>query len=592
MLSIVQFEVYALQHGRWTLHARYPSEERQEAILDARTTELATGFPTKVIRETYFPEINDTELITAYISPKAKEFQSRHPQKVPLREKAAAAILAKRQRARIPLTPSQNIFRVLVAGGISLAAATLMIGVFNFLLGRLGVFGISVPADMHTVVLTYAYVLMFLFFFFSFYHSRLPLHRLLADLWKKSQATKEAVKALTPNVKLKPKHDRAASSETIRAQEDLKAKRGDLNVAPPQEILPAAAKTTAPSPAPAPAEAAKPELSTAEAKAAAETAKAAAERAKAAAEKARTEAAEQKKRAEEAIAAESAARKELERTIMRRFAFDVVHSALEDLPDDPVTRRGVALVLAGSATGLSSTARETPASTMTLVGDVLHQANLGDPAIDTFMAHYAEHVNAPSNQSLIAVGRIAVAHYLQGRADVGTVVNAAPSSWRAPFHTAAVENEAPEASVAIQDVYMLTELRADDSTDADEVAKDAAMGLHNSVIRMVLADSSGHEIKHTGAGIFARFETAVTAVASADEILSRLQTAGLKVAIGIIGNTSAHEDPLLSPTLFLRAQALTASTESGAIQLEAQVQDALQPASGKAATTDADAMVA
>lgn len=591
MLSVTQYEVYAHQHGRWTLHARYSSEQRKEAILDARTTEVGTGCPTKVVRETYFPELNDTELVTAFVSPKAKELQARQGQKLPLRAQAAAAILAKRRRARTPLTPAQNIFRVLVAGGISLAAATLMIGVFNFVLGRLGTLGIAVPAEYHTVVLTYTYVLMFLFFFFSLYRSRLPLHRLLADLWKKSQATPEPVKPLSPHVRLKPKHDRVASGEVLRAREEMKVKRGDLDMAPPPEILSPPTQTAAAAPVAAPTEAPKPELSTAEAKAAAEAAKITAERAKAAAEKAKAEAAEQRKRADEAVAAESAARKELERTIMRRFALDVVRNALEDLPDDPVTRRGVALVLAGSATGLSSAARETPASTMTLVSEVLHQANLGDPAIDTFMAHYADHVNAANNQALIAVGRMAVAHYLQGRADVGTVVNAALSSWRAPLHAAAVEEQAPEAPVALHDVYMLTELRADDATDADEVAKDAAMGLHNSVIRSLLLERNGHEVKHTGSGIFARFEDAETAVASADEIQNRLQASGLRVAIGIIGNTSAQEDPLLTPNLFLRAQALTTATESGAIQLEAQVQAAL-PQAEPAADDTADAMVA
>ena len=46
---------------------------------------------------------------------------------------------------------------------MSLAAATLMVGVFNFILSRLDMVGVSVPSDMHAVVLTYAYVLMFLF---------------------------------------------------------------------------------------------------------------------------------------------------------------------------------------------------------------------------------------------------------------------------------------------------------------------------------------------------------------------------------------------------------------------------------------------
>ncbi len=514
------------------------------------------------MRETYFPEVNDTELVTAYISPKAKDLQGRLRQpKVPLRAKVAATVLGRRHQTRTPLTAGQTFFRVIVAGGISLAAATLMIGVFNFLIGRMDVLGMGIPAAYHTVVLTYAYVIMFLFFFFSLFRSRLQLHRLLADLWKQSRGNADTAKLVLPKSKIKPKHDRVANGELARAQEDLKLKRGDLEMAPPTELVEQASPPTAVT---QPVEPAKPELSTTEAKAAAEAAKIAAERAKAAAAKAAADAIEQKQQAEEAVAAEVAARKELERTIMRRFALDVIQNALRELPDDPVTRRGLALVLAGSATGLSASARETPATTMTLVSDVLHHAKLGDPAIDTFMDHYAEQVGAVANQSLINVGRVAVAHYLQGRADVGTVVSAALAAWRVPFPHAAPDVHAepapPPAPMPLREVYLLTELRTDGETEADDIAKDAAMGLHNGIVRTVLAENEGHEVKHTGTGIFARFASADAALHSADSMQSRLGSSGLKIAIGIIGNTDANEDPLLSPELFHRAQALTATT--------------------------------
>ena len=75
MLAITQFEVYVLENGRWTIHARYGSDQRKAAVMDARTTEFTTGLPTKVVAETYFPEINESELVTAYISPKARELR-------------------------------------------------------------------------------------------------------------------------------------------------------------------------------------------------------------------------------------------------------------------------------------------------------------------------------------------------------------------------------------------------------------------------------------------------------------------------------------------------------------------------------------
>lgn len=75
MLAVTQFEVHVYQHGRWTIHARYPSEEREEAVRDASATENTTGRPTKVIRETYFPQTNNTETVTVYVSPKTKELR-------------------------------------------------------------------------------------------------------------------------------------------------------------------------------------------------------------------------------------------------------------------------------------------------------------------------------------------------------------------------------------------------------------------------------------------------------------------------------------------------------------------------------------
>ncbi len=47
MLAITQFEVYVLDHGRWTIHARYGSDQRKAAIMDARNTEFTTGLPRK-----------------------------------------------------------------------------------------------------------------------------------------------------------------------------------------------------------------------------------------------------------------------------------------------------------------------------------------------------------------------------------------------------------------------------------------------------------------------------------------------------------------------------------------------------------------
>jgi adenylate cyclase len=73
MLRIVQYEVYALHEGRWTLHARYPGAERDDALDDARRTEGRTGYPTKVVRDTYYRDLNYSEETVTYLSPRAKK---------------------------------------------------------------------------------------------------------------------------------------------------------------------------------------------------------------------------------------------------------------------------------------------------------------------------------------------------------------------------------------------------------------------------------------------------------------------------------------------------------------------------------------
>jgi len=628
MLAITQFEVYVLQHGRWILHARYSGEERHEAVLDARTTEIATGYPTKVLRETYFPEVNDSETVTAYISPKAKTARVAPPPATPFR--AAANALARRRGTRAvkaPMSVSNLFFRVIVAGGLSLAAATLMTGLVNWILNQVSGDRMPISSETATMVLTYSYVVLFLLFFFSLFRSRLPLHRLLADLWQKSTKSSADVAAATARSstppKVRPKHARPPSPESLREFEDMKLKRGDLDAAKPPEIIETpvavvAGPEVAPPPTLEPDKAAEKAAEKAAKKAAAEKAgaeKAATEKAaaeKAAAEKAK--AAEKKQKPEELAPESSDAPREeagfennlnLERMVMRRFANDVVKPAIVGtMPDDPVARRGAALALAGAAAGVAATARLGPAAEVELLTDA--QRHMGTPqaTIDLFMGQYAEHTAAPANTLLVAAGRNAVVAYLEGAADVVTVIARALAAWRTPFGqpsptmlgsspSPAPFSATPADALPLIEAYLLTELREEhiapafDETPAsnaaaEDASHDQAMGMHNGIVRTVLANHSGHEVKHTGKGIFARFTTARAAIDAAVEMERQFAAApsGPKVAIGIIGNTTAGEDPILSPNLIRQAQAVIVRARGGEILCEPQVHAAVERQAG------------
>jgi len=604
MLAITQYEVLVLQKGRWTIHARYPGEERKQAVLDARTTESATGFPTKVIRETYFPEANDSERITTYISPKAKAASQPlgGKNRKPLAAARVTNAIANRVRpavraARQRLSPAQAFFRVIVAGGISLAAATLTTGVIAWALHRVADI-VEITAGTRTTVLTYAYVIMFLLFFWSLFRSRLPLHRLLADLWAKTAKKAEVAAAQTQNAKppkLKPKHPPTASPEAIREFEDMKLKRGDLDVVTPPEMaeeLPeptAPIATTVPLPPVLEPDRETEEAELAKAKAEAQKQKEAAKlAAKEAQKKAQDEAAKAKQQpAEETPAPESLRDTlNLERMVLRRFAVDVVKPAVMNaMPDDPVSRRGTALVLAGGASGVAVTARLNPAAEVELLNDALQHIGMHQVAIDSFMNQRMQQITSPANATLLEAGRSALAAYLEGAFDVAAVLARALTGWRTPVG----QNVLPlpgvtigEASaVPLLDVYLLTELREEEapsaaSETAIEAFHDQAMGAHNGVVRGAITAHGGHEVKHTGKGIFARFTSARLAVDAAVDMQRNFLGTGSKLAIGIIGNTTAGEDPLLSPNLMHQAQAILARTGPGEILCEAQVQAAIR----------------
>jgi adenylate cyclase len=620
MLAITQFEVLVLQKGRWLLHARYPGEERQEAVSDAQATENATGFPAKVIRETYFPESNESERITAYLSPRAKsapEVPTAHQRRRPTITAARAAAGALRRppkpqpRPRIQaprLTALQIFFRVIVAGGTSLAASSLTTGIFAWALHRVSEGGLDIGPGTRTTLLTYSYVLMFLFFFTSLFRSRLPLHRLLADLWSKTAANAKATALTSTPVNAKPpkvvpKHERSTSPEAVREYEDLKLKRGDLDVAKPPELVdaPPIALTQAPAPlALVPTQPSEEQLAAeraaaeraAEAKAKriadeqkAEEKRKAKEAARAAEAAKAAEAAAIAEAAANAVAAEDLRQKlNLERMVMRRFAVDVVKAAVQSaMPDDPVARRGAAIVLAGGAAGIVATARLNAMAEQELLIDALQHYGMTPGAIDPFMSQRQILTALPANAMLVAAGRSALAAYLEGAPNVAASLGHIMSNWRTPVGQApefAVEAVPVLPPLPLVEVYLLTELREDNppvnAEAAAEAVHDQCMGTHNSIVRAAVAAHGGHEVKHTGKGIFARFPAARNAVDAAVDMQRAFAAPSATLAIGVIGNTVVGEDPILSANLVRQAQSIVARAGAGEILAEAQVQAAVR----------------
>lgn len=603
MLSITQFEVYALDHGRWTLHARYGSDQRKAAVMDARNTEFTTGLPTKVVVETYFPEIDESELVTAYISPKARERREaakniKRSGHHPMAARRAAVITPSTKPRRLGMRRGVNvrqyIMQGIVAGAFSLVGATLSTVFLSWGLRRSIHAGLPVSSTLSSTILTYGYAVFFLFFFMSLFRSKLPLHRMLSYLWapagemapKPQETIKSIAAAIAP--KLRPKLPPAVvEAEAARAREELKKLRGDPLPEPEPEIIIAA-------PPPPPAvevaapvvEAPPPETATERKKREKKERKEAEERAKAAKVAALAQALEEAT----APAPTPPDPMPLERAVLRSFIADVLKPATAGtMPDDPVTRRGVSLVIAGAAATLAETARTSYEGRINLVEGALMQFGVSGASVATFIQHHDELVAAPANASLVNLGRSALAKHLDGT-DVTRILAVAIAGWRTPFGQPsglAPEGDPPAAptppATASVDIYILTELRMGAAfamapggapDHPAEAVRDAAMGLHNSVVRSVLGTHGGHEVKHTGTGIFAQFTDAVAAVAAATEIQRRFTASyGPTLAVALIANV-AGGDPLLTPDVIRQAQTAAARAGDGEILAERRVRRA------------------
>lgn len=644
MLGVTQFEVYALAKGRWTLHARYAGHDQNEALWDARTTEASTGFPTKIVRETFFPELNDSERITTYISPNAKKAAKGQPVGTAPQQRPAPQARA-RQTAQQPrrLTAPQMMLRVVVAAAFSVLAAAVMAGVIKYVLSTFADIGIQISPAASSTIMTYSWVVMFLLFFFSLFRSRLPLHRILADMWHASAKPAAAVAAKVKPIKLKlkPKHDRGPTSpETLREWQDLRVRRGDpdiftapIDMAPDLPMVDGAGLEVfkeVPRSKPAaerkaePAEKAAQEKKTPEKgsekgsekpveKTAAEKPKQAPEKQDRAAEgKAVQEriAKAKEKAAHETAAAEKAAREhapltagltddtaavapppvlddedDFAHSALRAFIADVVKpAAAAAMRDDPVARRGMALAVAGAVEGIKTRPDAIALDAPALLAWGLIRTGMNETVADLFMQSHDAYVSQPANQSLVASGQGLMTDMIPLQspdpAPFVSALSAAFAAWRTPFGQPGLLVDTPDGTTetpfatpnergrtgGLVDAFLLTEMRPLSRHD-DPLQDDARIAGHNERVRAALTNG-GTEIKHTGKGIFARFTDAGAAVATAKNLQREL---GSAIAIAVIGNTDTAEDPVLSPTLFLRAEAAMGSTGDGQIAVEAHV---------------------
>jgi hypothetical protein len=575
--AIVQFEVHCYQDGRWTLQQRYPGDERKQAMLEANHLEDITKRPCKVVKETYYPHENRSDSVTVYVSPKAKEMIAKLKKPASGYEgvqgaaRAARGLDARsnvgiRSTARSIAPAAADIFwRAVIAMGLSLGSAAIVTAMLSWMLTRLATFGIAMDPNSQSAILTITYLVVFLLGVFALFRFGAPIKRLIAMLWAttapQQPSTSATAQAMhSAGMTLRPKRKRVPF-ESEQEVTDMKKARGDLDTLPPpkpEEELP-------PPPAPVlviteqpskqqkrereqdqkqPQQQPQPQAGTVPLPASLD-------------DQPKQKTAQPQQAPEPAFSQNIS---ELHRALAMRFATEVMLPQIARNTDDPVARRGAALFLTGAMAHLAAVSGLGTVGEMGLTMATL-PATLPRHAVDAFVSQFNTHVSAPANTMLMNQGRQAMARFLAGQRNDGTLAESL-TAWRVPPPSALVPKTPTTADQAPTDYYLMTELRHDDP---------AVMEAHNHVVREALEAADGREVKHTGRGILARFQRADEAVQSALNITNKLRENPVIndnnafFALALNAGYGANDDPSLTGNATSNAQNMLEGASRGAI---------------------------
>ncbi len=592
MRGIVQYVVYVLTQGQWYLHARYRGAQRVDAINDASSTESDTGRATKVVRDTYWPDVNENEEVTTYLSPKARALQamnSRRKQTSPVVVQAGrpAAPLAERRRAQKMVPVLRNV-RLIVALGVGLFVASALTAALSVAMHRAAL-QLEIEPSNSTIILTIAYLLIFSYVFRRTSRAHWRLHQMVAEMWE--NADKPAAPKFPPRRAMARGMRPSPSGAPWQVVAERRPARREAEPKPAADLLkpsqlqpPPSFEDEEPDPMPIPSwEKAK----LAEEQAAKEAKEAKAAKKKAAAE---AEAAAAKKAADvesrppelddsdvsftPANIADVPAGLALERIILRRFAVDVViPTIMRSHRDDPVTRRGIALLLSGAVRGLVETSPVSEAGAMALLAEVLRESGSKPAVIESFLGNYEASMSAENAQPLLESGRAAIKHYVDGGRDVDRMIQQAISLWRFPS-TARVLAPPPE-------FYLFSIARDESLTDGEPTA---GLLLQQAIVRAAVQEQHGDLVPHDGAGSLARFNNVKSAFTAARAVQTRVAAAaGPGTATVVVeGPVTEPGVPRDTASVLERVRTLLAVTLDGEIVGDASAQrllgDAMLPA--------------
>lgn len=535
------FEVYYYQGGRWSLHASYEADAREEAIAEAQNVEAKLGYPARVIKETFYPETNTSEESIAWQGVKGKKIadadnmfgtkqaapakpaakKAAPPSPPPRQERKAEAPAPRPAKKPVPVKPKKRrkekgffakLFTSLLVSSATAVVAAAALALLILQLQSMKM----IEAENRTPLIIGTFVMLF---FVSLLVSLNKQFSLLGMVLSGAGTAKPRKVAMmqspmmrmataTPAPAQDAEFDRVeiergeeADAETDDGDDDADDLPPDLDadmsaeqetIAPPAEPEPAPAPMpdTAPPPpqpqvvpAPEPPPAAKPE-----AKKPAEP--------------------KPEKKQVEASPAEAEARQ-----IFAGFVTEAHGNVRQELGElNAFSRFGMSLLLAGAVSSLGQAKRLGREPQLGILKQGLTAIGNTPDRTQTFCAELPGYGKNPRYTGMIQSGSKAMSAYMAGSGVATQGIGALLSEW-----------SKPEKRAAVPSVYtfMFTDIVGSTAMTQQlgNVAAQKVVRAHNTAVRNALAKFKGREVKHTGDGIMAVFTDAPSAVQAAIQML-------------------------------------------------------------------------
>lgn len=581
MTPIVHFEVYYydVERGDWTLQARYPSDEKHRAIDEAKVLEFSQNLPVKVVRDAYNAGTNMSDedpVFVGRIKPAEarRRAQARQARRMEARrwaqggsnDLAGDGPLGGGSAKATAKSTADFAFRLIIVMIAALAVAILGTGLISMLSAKLFL-SLGLANSTQSLI-------MFLIFMGLFLMSAVPLVMLYVPLESvigggteepRKTATPEAAQPKAPAETPAPKTATVSADAAVEAAvAAVEAEHARPTPQPAEDTAAAAEKAAKVTPAETTPQA--PE----DVPPAQETAPDAAQ-ADAAPSPEAGEPAEDSAPPEESVALEQA------RLIMMKFLGGAVSALKLVRPQlDAYNKFGVNLYFTGASEALAEAKRLNDAERRLLISEAVEVIGTRPEHAGQLIDRMDTYKSQPRYRQMIASGKVAMEVHLTGSSDPFIAMGGVIKDWNTPQ----AQQVASSSAVTI----MFTDMVG--STDITHMIGDAAaqdiIRAHNHIVRGALARHRGKEVKHTGDGIMASFDSASDAVAAAIEIQKkaadhseRWTNQPLELRIGMnTGEPIVEENDYFGATVQIAAR-VCATAGSGQIWLSADTYDSL-----------------